>query len=265
MYDTEQTAHPLRVKVHPSLKRTVLELDFRPTTINSASPVTLPKQNKEYAMKPSLPQQHHTTLINNILVIGLTAAIGLAGCDQKGPAEKAGEKIDQAANNAKESIGNTTDQAKENLNEIKDTLDKKASNAEAYIDKTTDASKATLEKTGERIDNLNKTAQQNIADMKENAGKELDNAKAAVVNNAETSSAYVDDSVITLKVKAVIDNDPVLKALPLTITTVEGVVKVSGTVDSEQTSARVVDVITSQSNVKSVQNELLVNTNALVK
>lgn len=213
-------------------------------------------------MKMTTTNHNHNTLINGALVIGLTAALGLAGCDQKGPAEKAGQKIDQAADSAKETLGNATDQAKHSLKDAKEVLNEKTQKVGEAIEQSTDASKETLKQAGEKIDTLNKAAEQNIAEIKENAGNELDSAKAAVVNKAETTSAYVDDSVITLKVKAVIDNDPVLKALPLTITTVDGVVKVGGTVDSEQTSAKVIELVNSQPNVKSVQNDLLVTTGA---
>lgn len=199
------------------------------------------------------------SLINSALIITLTAALGLTGCDQKGPAEKAGQKIDQAADSAKQNIKQTTNNATQTLENAKDTLEQKADKAEAYIEKSTDTSKATLEKTGENIDSLNKSAQQNIAEMQKNAEKKLDVAKDALINKTENATAYVDDSVITLKVKAAIDNDPALKASKLEITTVDGIVKVTGSVDSLQSQARVVEVINSQADVKSVQNDTTIH------
>lgn len=202
----------------------------------------------------------HNSLINSALVIGLTAALVLAGCDQKGPAEKAGQKIDQAADSAKQNIERATDNATQTLENAKDALGQKADKAEAYLEKSTDASKASLEKTEQNMSRLNDNAQQNIEQIKENAGKELEVAKDAVINKTENATAYVDDSVITLKVKAAIDNDPALKASKLEITTVDGIVKITGSVDSVQSQARVIEVINSQSNVKSIQNDVIINT-----
>jgi hyperosmotically inducible periplasmic protein len=204
-------------------------------------------------------------LINSVLVIGLTAALGLAGCDQKGPAEKAGQKIDQAADNAKQNIDNATDNAKQKLETAKDALGQKADQAGALIDQSTEASQKALEKTEKNMDRLNENVEQKIEQAKEGAEKNLEAAKDVISNQAESATAYVDDSVITLKVKAAIDNDPALKASKLTVSTVDGVVKVSGSVDSLQSQARVVEVINSQPNVKSVQTDLVVNANTLGK
>ncbi len=41
------------------------------------------------------------------LVTALVLAAGLVACDQKGPAEKAGEKIDKAAQNTKDAVQDT--------------------------------------------------------------------------------------------------------------------------------------------------------------
>jgi len=44
----------------------------------------------------------------SVLSVGLLLAAGLFACEQKGPAEKAGEKIDQTVEQAKEKIEDAT-------------------------------------------------------------------------------------------------------------------------------------------------------------
>ena len=48
--------------------------------------------------------------------------VGLAACEKKGPAEKAGEKIDNAAEKAGEKIDNAANKAGEKLNEAGDKI-----------------------------------------------------------------------------------------------------------------------------------------------
>lgn len=178
-------------------------------------------------------------LAERVLVIGfLSAALGLAGCQQQeGSAEKAGKEIDRAA-----------DEASQKIEATKESLDQKADEAGEYIEESVDASRKSLEKAGEKIDQTT-----------EAAGKELESAKEALSEKAETTGAYVDDSVITAKVKAAFLADPLLKAFQIKVTTVDGVVKLSGTVDSEQSIARAVELAKSQKNVKSVATDLIFN------
>jgi hyperosmotically inducible protein len=142
---------------------------------------------------------------DRILVITcLSAVLGLAGCQQEGTAEKAGQKIDRVAENAEQKIEQATEKA-----EVK-----------------------------------------------------IDAAKESVIDKTQTAGEYIDDSVITMKVKTAILNDPMLNASHIEVTTVNGVVKLSGTVDSEQSIGRAMEVANSQKNVKSVQNALIVKAGA---
>ena len=135
-----------------------------------------------------------------LVIICISAVLGLAGCQQEGTAEKAGKKIDRAAENAEQKIEQTT----------------------------------------------------------EKAGEKIEGAKKSVIDKTQTAGEYIDDSVITMKVKTAILNDPILNASHIEVTTVNGVVKLSGTVDSEQSIGRAMEVANSQKNVKSVQNALVV-------
>jgi hyperosmotically inducible protein len=193
-----------------------------------------------------------------LVITCLSAVLGLAGCQQEGTAEKAGQKIDKAAENAEQKIELATDKANQKIEAAKESLDQKAESAKEYIDKSTEASKEALEKAGQKIDHAAKNAEQNIEKAKEKAGKELEGGKEKAVTDEE----YFDDSEnITMKVKEAILNDPLLKASQIEVTTVNGVVKLSGTVDSEQSIGRAIGVANSQKNVKSVETDLIVNAN----
>jgi hyperosmotically inducible periplasmic protein len=197
---------------------------------------------------------------DRVLVIAcLSAVLGLAGCQQEGTTEKAGQKIDRAAGNTEQKIEQATEKANQNIEAAKKSLDQKADKAKEFIDESTDASKGELEKAEQNIDRASENAEQKIDQATENAGKELQDAKG----KAETDGEYIDDSiVITMNVKAAILNDPLLKASQIEVTTVNGVVKLSGTVDSEQSIGRAMEVANSQKNVKSVETDLIVNANS---
>ncbi len=186
---------------------------------------------------------------DRVLVIAcLSAVLALAGCQQEGTAEKAGQKIDRAAENAEQKIERATEKAEVKIEAAKESLDQKAEKAGEYIDESTDTSKRALEKAGEKLDQAT-----------QKAGEKIEGAQESVIDKAETAGEYIDDAVITTKVKAAILEDPLLDASNIEVTTVKGIVKLSGTVDSEQSVGRAIEVASSQKDVKSVQTELIVN------
>lgn len=138
---------------------------------------------------------------NFFMIISLFAIFGLAGCQQEGPAEKAGKKLDRSVENTEQKIKQETEKAESKLDEVKE----------------------------------------------------------SIVEKTEAGSKYIDDSVITMKIKAAILNDPMLKVFQIKVTTVDGVVQLSGAVDSQQSINRAIEVTQSQEGVKSVQNDLIVN------
>jgi hyperosmotically inducible protein len=198
---------------------------------------------------------------DRVLVIAcLSAILGLAGCQQEGTAEKAGQKIDREAENAEQKIEQVTEKANQNIDSAKESLDQKADRAKEYIDESTDASKRVLEKAGQKINRAAKNAEKKIEQATEHAGKEFEGTKETVIDKAQTSGEYIDDSIIiTMNVKEAILNDTLLKASQIEVTTVNGVVTLGGTVDSEQSIGRAMEVANSQKNVKSVETELIVN------
>lgn len=74
----------------------------------------------------------------------------------------------------------------------------------------------------------------------------------------ESSGQYVDDSVITTKVKAAILDESSLKVLQINVETFKGVVQLSGFVDSAQSKSKAGEVAAGVKGVKSVKNDLAV-------
>ena len=74
----------------------------------------------------------------------------------------------------------------------------------------------------------------------------------------ESTGEYVDDSVITAKVKAEILDDPMLKVLQVNVETFKGVVQLSGFVNSGEASARAAKVAKGVKGVTGVKNNLIV-------
>lgn len=115
------------------------------------------------------------------------------------------------------------------------------------------------EKAGKKIDQAAESAQQQLDQAKGQAEKKIEAAKESATEKIQTAEEYVDDSAITARVKAAILNDPLLSVSHIEVTTNKGVVTLSGTVNAESSIARATDVANSQKDVKSVQNNLIVN------
>lgn len=74
----------------------------------------------------------------------------------------------------------------------------------------------------------------------------------------EGTGEYVDDSVITTKVKAAIFNEPTLKVAEINVETFKGIVQLSGFVSSQTAASKAVDLARSVKGVKSVKNDMRV-------
>jgi hyperosmotically inducible protein len=72
----------------------------------------------------------------------------------------------------------------------------------------------------------------------------------------EGPGEYVDDSVITAKVKTAIFNDPTLKVNEINVETFKGVVQLSGFVNSQADINKAVQVARGVAGVKSVKNDM---------
>ena len=72
----------------------------------------------------------------------------------------------------------------------------------------------------------------------------------------EGTGEYIDDSVITTKVKAAIVNEPTLKSSEINVETYKGVVQLSGFVSTEADIDKAVTVTRNVKGVTSVKNDM---------
>jgi hyperosmotically inducible periplasmic protein len=121
------------------------------------------------------------------LIVFLSAALGIGGCEKEGAAEEAGKKIDQAA---------------------------------------------------------------------EKAGTQMDETKTSLGEKAGRTEQYMQDSAITAKIKGEILRDPALKVFQVHVNTSDGVVTLSGSVDSQANIDRVADMARASQHVTTVVNNL---------
>ena len=80
----------------------------------------------------------------------------------------------------------------------------------------------------------------------------------ASTSKQEGTGEYIDDSVITTKVKAAVFNAPSLKSAEITVETFKGVVQLSGFVSTAADIKKAVEVARSVKGVKSVINDMRV-------
>ena len=74
----------------------------------------------------------------------------------------------------------------------------------------------------------------------------------------ESTGEYVDDSVITTKVKSLLAKDDFLKSFQISVETFKGTVQLSGFVNSQQAVDKAVQIAGSVKGVRSVKNSLIV-------
>jgi len=72
----------------------------------------------------------------------------------------------------------------------------------------------------------------------------------------EGTGEYIDDSVITTKVKAAILDEPTLKVFEINVETFKGVVQLSGFVSSQAAVGKASEVARGVRGVKSVKNDI---------
>ena len=83
-------------------------------------------------------------------------------------------------------------------------------------------------------------------------------AACASTPKQESTGEYVDDSVITTKVKSLLAKDDFLKSFQIGVETFKGTVQLSGFVDSQQAVDKAGEIARSVKGVTSVKNDLVV-------
>jgi osmotically-inducible protein OsmY len=80
----------------------------------------------------------------------------------------------------------------------------------------------------------------------------------ASTSKQESTGEYVDDSVITTKVKSLLAADDFLKSFEISVETYKGTVQLSGFVSSQQAVDKAGQITRGVKGVKSVKNDLIV-------
>ena len=80
----------------------------------------------------------------------------------------------------------------------------------------------------------------------------------ASTSKKSSTGEYVDDSVITTKVKALLAEDDFLKSFRISVETYKGVVQLSGFVNTQDAVAKAGQIARSVKGVQSVKNDLIV-------
>ena len=83
-------------------------------------------------------------------------------------------------------------------------------------------------------------------------------AACASTRTHESAGEYVDDSVITTKVKSLLAADDFLKSFQIGVETYQGTVQLSGFVNSQNAVGKAGEIARSVQGVKSIKNNLIV-------
>ena len=83
-------------------------------------------------------------------------------------------------------------------------------------------------------------------------------AACAATRTQESTGEYVDDSVITTKVKSLLAADDFLKSFKISVESFKGTVQLSGFVNSQKAVNKAVEIVKGVKGVTSIKNNLIV-------
>jgi osmotically-inducible protein OsmY len=83
-------------------------------------------------------------------------------------------------------------------------------------------------------------------------------AACASTRTHESTGEYVDDSVITTKVKSLLAEDDFLKSFEISVESFKGTVQLSGFVNSQKAVDKAGEIVRSVKGVTSIKNNLIV-------
>ena len=106
--------------------------------------------------------------------------------------------------------------------------------------------------------NTAETAGKKIDEAAAKAGEKMGRATENIGEQGKKKEEAIDDAAITSKVKAAIFAEPNLKSLQINVTTTQGMVTLSGSVDSQAHSDRAWVIAGAVAGVKGVENRLVV-------
>jgi len=103
-----------------------------------------------------------------------------------------------------------------------------------------------------------KMIDQSAADAGKKLGETADKVGDKMSAQGEKTAAAIDDATITTKVKAAILAESGLKTLQISVETVDGIVTLSGSVDTQANGEQAKTLANAVSGVRGVDNKLLV-------
>lgn len=114
------------------------------------------------------------------------------------------------------------------------------------------------ESAGRKIDEASAKAGEKLNQASERLDQKLDQAAVKLGEKGEKTGEAIEDAAITSRVKAAIFAEPGLKTLQINVETVQGIVTLSGSVDTQLYSDRAREIAGAVAGVKGVENRLIV-------
>ena len=103
-----------------------------------------------------------------------------------------------------------------------------------------------------------KSMDQTASEAKNKIGDTVDKAEKKMTEQSAKAGQAIDDTEITARVKSAVFGEPGLKTLQIHVDTVNGVVTLTGTVDSQANSDKARTLAAAVADVRDVSNKLVV-------
>jgi hyperosmotically inducible protein len=139
-------------------------------------------------------------VLRNVLAMAcLSAMLGLAGCEEKGTAEKAGQQVDRAVENAEQKIDQAKDQAEQEIDAAKESA---TATTQSAVDAVDDAAITTRVKSAILTDPLLKgasievTTVNGVVTLQGSVNDEPDIARAIEVANTQRGVKSVQNNLV---------------------------------------------------------------------
>lgn len=116
------------------------------------------------------------------------------------------------------------------------------------------------ETAGKKIDQAAEKAGEKAEQAAEKASEKAGQASQKITEQSRKTGTAIDDTVVTAKVKAAIFAEPGLKTLQINVATADGVVTLTGSVDSQAGKDRTAEIAGAVAGVNRVENRLVVKT-----
>ena len=175
-----------------------------------------------------------------MVALAATALVGSAACSATRTQRAPGEHLDDAVvlGNVKAAL---IAEPNTSAREINVEVNRGIVQLNGFVDSPAEKSRATMVAT--EVDG--------VVEVRNNLG---------IKSGGTTVGEVIDDSLLTAKVKAALIESPETKAHQITVETKEGVVQLSGFVDSQNAKAAASTIALSVTGVKNVRNDISVKT-----